>query len=308
MARQRLVTDHSSGSGPIRPSGSGLTTALQEHPVLLVLVAVLSVQFGGALAATLLPLIGVLGSVFLRVLLAATLLVAVVRPRWRGRSPGDWVIVTGFAVALTAMNICFYASLERLSISVAVTIEFLGPLLLAAATSRRGRDALAVLLAIAGVALISEALTVPWADMDLVGIALAASAGAFWAAYIVLSGNTGVRFEGLDGMAIALTIGAVAMLPLGLLSAGATLLDGEVLLRGLGIALLSSAIPYSLELLALRRLSAGAFGVLLSLEPAAAALAGLLVLSQTLDLLQVAGMAMVVSASIAVLGRRGRGT
>ncbi|WP_425607006.1 EamA family transporter [Ornithinimicrobium faecis] len=291
-----------------RPTGTGLTNSLQGHPVLLVMVAVLSVQFGGALAATLLPLVGVLGSVLLRIVLAALLLLALVRPRWRGRSRADWITVAGFAAALTAMNICFYASLERLPIGVAVTIEFLGPLLLAAATSRRGRDALAVLLALLGVLFISQALTVPWAQMDLVGIALAAAAGGFWAAYIVLSGRTGARFEGLDGMAIALTIGAVVLVPLGVLDAGTALLDGEVLLRGLGIALLSSAIPYSLELLALRRLSAGTFGVLLSLEPAAAALAGLLVLSQTLASLQVAGMAMVVLASIAVLGRRGRGT
>ncbi|WP_109471535.1 EamA family transporter [Ornithinimicrobium cavernae] len=313
-----MVTGPSSGTsgdpapGPTRePAGTdrtatGLTTTLQEHPVLLVLVAVLSVQFGGALAATLLPLIGVLGSVLLRILLAAVLLLALVRPRWRGRTRRDWATVTLFALTLTVMNLCFYASLERLPIGVAVTIEFLGPFLLAAATSRRARDALAVVLALLGVLLISEALTVPWAEMDLVGIALAAAAGAFWAAYIVLSGRTGSRFEGLDGMAISLTIGAVVLLPFGVLGAGSGLLEGEVLLRGLGIALLSSAIPYSLELLALRRLSAGAFGILLSLEPAAAALAGLLVLSQTLAPLQVLGMAMVVSASIAVLGRRGR--
>lgn len=286
--------------------GPGLTARVQEHPVLLVLAAVLSVQFGGALAATLLPLVGVFGSVLLRILLAALLLLVIVRPRWRGRSREDWVTVTVFALALTAMNVCFYASLERLPIGVAVTIEFLGPLLLAAATSRRGRDLLAVLLALLGVLLISEALTVPWADMDFVGIGLAAAAGGFWAAYIVLSGRTGSRFEGLDGMAIALAIGAVVMLPLGLVQGGSSLVDGEVLLRGLGIALLSSAIPYSLELLALRRLSAGVFGVLLSLEPAAAAVAGLLVLSQTLAPLQVVGMVMVVSASIVVLGRRGR--
>lgn len=291
-----------------RPSGTGLTATLQGHPVLLVLVAVLSVQFGGALAATLLPLVGVFGSVLLRILLAALLLLALVRPRWRGRTRADWVTVCGFAVALTAMNLCFYASLERLPIGVAVTIEFLGPLLLAAVTSRRVRDALAVVLALLGVVFISQALTVPWAQMDLVGIALAAAAGGFWAAYIILSGRTGARFEGLDGMAIALAVGAVGMLPLGVLEAGTALLEGEVLLRGLGIALLSSAIPYSLELLALRRLSAGVFGVLLSLEPAAAALAGLLVLSQTMELLQVLGMVMVVSASIVVLGRRGRGT
>lgn len=290
------------------PAGTSLTTWMQDHPVLLVLGAVLSVQFGGALAATLLPLIGVFGSVLLRILLAAAIMLAIVRPRWRGRSREDWVTVTVFALALTAMNLCFYASLERLPIGVAVTIEFLGPLLLAAVTSRRARDGLAVLLALLGVILISQALTVPWGDMNFVGIGLAAAAGGFWAAYIVLSGRTGTRFEGLDGMAIALVIGAVAMLPLGLLRAGTALLDGEVLLRGLGIALLSSAIPYSLELLALRRLSAGVFGVLLSLEPAAAALAGLLVLSQTLAPLQVLGMVMVVSASVVVLGRRSRGT
>lgn len=286
----------------------GPAAALQKHPVGLVLVAVLSVQFGGALAATLLPLVGVAGSVLLRMLLAAVIMLAVIRPRWRGRSPQDWVTVVLFAAALTAMNLCFYASLQRLPIGVAVTIEFLGPLLLAAATSRRGRDVLAVILALAGVVLISEAATVPWAQMDLAGIGLAAAAGGFWACYIVLSGRTGTRFEGLDGMAITLTIASVAMLPLGVVQAGTSLLEGEVILRGLGIALLSSAIPYSLELLALRRLSAGVFGVLLSLEPAAAALAGLLVLSQTLTLVQVAGMVMVVCASIAVLGRRGRST
>lgn len=290
-----------------QPSRShGFTATLQGHPVLLVLAAVLSVQFGGALAATLLPLIGVFGSVLLRILLAAIMLVALVRPRWRGRSREDWVTVTMFALALTSMNVAFYASLERLPIGVAVTIEFLGPLTLAAAMSRRWRDIGAVALAVVGVLLISEVLTVPWAQMDLVGIGLAAAAGGFWACYILLSGRTGARFEGLDGMAIALVIGGVAMLPLGLFDAGTSLLDGEVLLRGLGIALLSSAIPYSLELLALRRLSAGVFGILLSLEPAAAALAGLLVLGQTLAPAQLVGMALVVCASIAVLGRRGR--
>ena len=290
---------------PTSHDGS-LTSRLQGHPVILVLAAVLSVQFGGALAVTLLPLIGVVGSVLLRLLLAAVILVALVRPRWRGRNRGDWLTVTLFAVALTSMNLTFYASLERLPIGVAVTIEFLGPLTLAAATSRRWRDIGAVALALVGVLLISEVLTVPWAQMDLVGLGLAALAGGFWACYILLSGRTGARFEGLDGMAIALVIGGVALLPLGLLSAGSSLLDPDVLVRGLGIAVLSSAIPYSLELLALRRLSAGVFGVLLSLEPAAAALAGLLVLGQTLAPLQLLGMAMVVGASIAVLGRRGR--
>jgi len=130
--------------GPDSPGrGGGLSAALQQHPVGLVLVAVLSVQFGGALAATLLPLVGVAGSVLLRMLLAAVIMLAVIRPRWSGRSRQDWATVVLFAGALTAMNLCFYASLQRLPIGVAVTIEFLGPLLLAAATSRQVRDLLA---------------------------------------------------------------------------------------------------------------------------------------------------------------------
>lgn len=273
------------------------------HPVVLVLLAVVSVQFGGALAVTLLPLVGVLGSVALRLTLSALVLWVFVRPRLRGRSREDWLVVALFAAALTLMNLTFYASLTRLPIGVAVTIEFLGPLALAAVTSRRAQDLAAVGAALVGVFLISEALTTPWSELDLVGIGLAAGAGACWAAYIVLSRRTGAHFGGLDGIAICLALGALVTLPLGLATAGAALFTPEALLRGLGIALLSSAIPYSLELMALRHLSAGTFGVLLSLEPAAAALAGLVVLGQVLQSWQLVGMGLVVVASILVLGR-----
>ena len=291
-------------------AGTGLVTAAPSqgapaglHPVVLVLLAVVSVQFGGALAATLLPLVGVFGSVALRLALAALLLGLAVRPRLRRRSRADWAVVGLFALALTAMNLTFYGSLTRLPIGVAVTIEFLGPLTLAAVLSRRARDLAAVGAALVGVVLISEALTTPWGELDLVGIGLAAAAGSCWAAYIVLSRRTGARFAGLDGIALCMVIGTALTLPVGLLTAGAALWQPEALARGLGIALLSSAIPYSLELVALRRLAAGTFGVLLSLEPAAAALAGLLVLHQVLSVVQVAGMALVVVASILVLGR-----
>ncbi|MFX0538729.1 EamA family transporter [Ornithinimicrobium sp. Y1847] len=273
------------------------------HPVVLVLLAVVSVQFGGALAATLLPLVGVFGSVLLRLSLATLILWVFVRPRLRGRSRDDWLVVTLFALALTTMNLTFYASLTRLPIGVAVTIEFLGPLALAAAVSRRAQDLVSVAAALVGVILIAEAITTPWAELDQFGIAMAATAGACWAAYIVLSRRTGARFAGLDGIAICMAIGTVMVLPFGLVAAGTSLFEPEVLVRGLGIALLSSAIPYSLELLALRHLTSGTFGVLLSLEPAAAALAGLLVLGQVLGAAQLAGMALVVLASIAVLGR-----
>lgn len=277
------------------------------HPVLLVLVAVVSVQVGGALAATLLPLVGVLGSVALRLGLSAALVGAIVRPRLRGRSRTDWVVVGLFAAVLTAMNLSFYASLRTLPIGVAVTVEFLGPLLLAAATSRRARDLLAVGAALLGVVLISHALTTPLAELDLRGLGLAATAGACWAGYIVLSGRTGARFEGLDGMAVCLALGALLTLPLALATQGSALWQPDALVRGLGIALLSSAIPYSLELVALRHLAAGTFGVLLSLEPAAAAVAGLLVLGQGLDAGQLVGMALVVTASALVLGRQAPG-
>ncbi|WP_298749545.1 DMT family transporter [uncultured Serinicoccus sp.] len=280
---------------------------LAGHPVALVLLAVVSVQFGGALAATLLPVVGVVGSVALRLVLATAILWLFVRPRVRGRSAADWSVVGLFAVALTTMNLAFYGSLARLPIGVAVTIEFLGPLALAAVLSRRARDGAAVVAALVGVTLISGALTTPWAELDVVGILLAASAGACWAAYIVLSRRTGARFEGLDGIAICMALGAVVMLPVGLFTAGTQLWSADVLLRGLGIALLSSAVPYSLELLALRRLRSGTFGVLLSLEPAAAALAGLLVLGQVLSPSQLVGMVLVVAASVFVLGRPVRG-
>ena len=269
-------------------------------PFLLVLGGVVSVQFGGALAATLIPQIGPTGSVLLRLSIATVVLCAVVRPRLAGRSRRAWGTVILFGIALGLMNWAFYGSLAHLPIGVAVTIEFIGPLTLAAALSRRARDFVAVAAAGAGVVLISDALTVPLSDLDWTGIALALAAGACWAAYVVLSGRTGAEFEGLDGLAIALVVATLVVLPVGVTSVHGW--DGVVLAKGVGIAVLSSLIPYSFELLALRRLSARVFGVLLSLEPVAAAVAGLLVLGQRLSGGQLAGMALVVLASAIVLG------
>jgi inner membrane transporter RhtA len=286
-----------------RSSPRGIT---RVPPPVLVLLAVLSVQFGGALAATLVPVIGAAGSVTLRLLIGTVILVIVARPRLRGHDRSAWVTVVLFGLALGAMNWSFYASLGRLPIGVAVTIEFIGPLLLTVVLSRRLVDVLAVLCAGGGVLLISQALSVPFADLDLLGLGLAAVAGACWAAYIVLSKRTGAAFSQLDGLALALVVASAVVTPFGLLSAPQW--TGEVLLKGLGIAVLSSVLPYSLELLALRRLSSRVFGVLLSLEPAVAALAGLLVLHQRLTGLQLAGMALVVAASVVVMGTSRGGT
>lgn len=278
-----------------------MTSAADRVPApLLVLAGIVSVQFGGALAATLVPVIGAGGSVVLRLLFASALLLVVVRPRWRGHSRRASATVAAFGVALGLMNYTFYASLAHLPIGVAVTIEFIGPLALAAALSRRLVDGVAVLAAAAGVVLISEALHVPFADLEWVGILLALTAGGFWAAYIVLSGRTGAEFPRLEGLAIAMVVATVVTLPLGLGSLPEW--SGDILAKAFGIAVLSSVLPYSLELLALRRLSAKVFGILLSLEPACAALAGLLVLGQRLAPVQLVGMGLVVAASALVLG------
>ena len=275
----------------------------ETRAVALVVGGVLSVQLGGAFAVTLLPEVGVLGSVALRMWFAAVLLLALARPRLRGRDRGDWGTAVAFGLALLAMNSAFYGSLDRLPIGVAVTVEFSGPLLLAALTSHRRRDLGAVGLALVGVVLICEVLRVSPAHLDLVGIGLAATAGACWAAYILLSGRAGARFAGLDGIALSMAVAAVLALPLGLTAPGEALRRPDVLALALGVAVLSSALPYSLELVALRRLTAGVFGVLLSLEPAAAAMAGLVVLGQRLHADQLVGMAAVVAAGVLVLGR-----
>ena len=266
----------------------------------LVLASVVSVQFGGALAATLIPVAGVLGSVLLRLALASAVMLLVVRPSWRGHPREHWWVVTQFGLTLAVMNTAFYAAIDRLPVGVAVTLEFLGPLALAAATSRSRRDVLAVALALVGVVLISGALSTPWAELDLLGMALALLAGAAWAGYIIVSGRTGQRFAGIDGVAWAMVIATVIVAPFALTKSATALLAVPTLARGLGIALLSSVIPYSLENVALRRLAPQVFGILLSLEPAVAALAGLLVLGQRLSPAQSAGMVSVVAASLVI--------
>lgn len=277
----------------------------------LVLGGVVSVQFGGALAATLVPQIGAAGSVLLRLVFATTLLMLIARPRLRGHSRRDLTTVGCFGLALGLMNFAFYAALGHLPIGVTVTIEFVGPLTLAAVLSRRPRDLVAVGAAGIGVVLISEALSLPLDELEGTGILLALAAGACWAAYIVFSGRTGAAFPQLEGLALAMLVATVVILPFGLWDVarhGTGAWTGQVLLLGLGIAVLSSVLPYSLELFALRRLAPAVFGILLSLEPAVAAIAGLLVLGQRLDPVQLLGMALVVLASVLVLGLGARRT
>lgn len=260
-------------------------------------------QVGAALAQTLIPRIGSSGSVLMRLALATPMLLLLVRPRWRGHDRRAWLVVGAFGLTLGLMNSAFYGALAHLSIGVAVTVEFVGPLTLAALTSRRPVDLLAVAAAGAGVVLISEVLTVPVADLSWLGLGLALTAGALWACYIVLSRRTGAAFPQLDGLGIAMVIASCVVIPLGLPSIPQWTW-GDVA-RGLGIAVLSSVVPYTLDLMALRRMDPSVYGILMSLEPAVAALAGLLILGQRLAGLQLLGMALVVGASAAVLGTAG---
>jgi inner membrane transporter RhtA len=264
-------------------------------PVALVLLAVGSVQFGAALAKTLFDEAGAGGTVFLRVLFAAVVLAAIWRPRLRGRSAADLWLVAGFGLTLAGMNLAFYASLDRIPLGVAVTFEFVGPLGVAVAASRRRLDLLWVVLAGAGILLLAD--FGDFGDLDAGGVALALLAGAFWAAYILLSARTGKAYPGGTGLALAMIVATGLLAPVGVADGGGALLDPVVLAVGLAVAMLSSAIPYSLELEALRRLPAGVFGVLMSLEPAVAALAGYVVLGETLGVREVAAIGFVVVAS-----------
>ncbi|MEU3742311.1 EamA family transporter [Streptomyces sp. NPDC032198] len=269
----------------------------------LVLAGTVSVQFGSAFAALLFPRAGALGTVALRVTCAAVLLLAVTRPRPRGYARADWSVVGGFGLALGGMNILFYQAIDRIPLGAAVTLEVLGPLLLSVATSRRAASFLWASLALAGVYLLGSG---GFDQLNAAGVAFALSAGAMWAVYIVLNARAGARFPRLDGLAIAMAVAALVSLPLGIGASGAALLEPGTLALGLVIAVLSSGLPYTLELLALRRLPAATFAVLTSLAPAVAAMAGYLILDQGLSLPQCAAIALVVAASVGALrtGRR----
>jgi len=268
---------------------------------LLVLTAIVSVQLGAAATTELFDDVGPGGAVLLRLAFAALVLVALWRPFPVRADRRSLALVALFGVALAAMNFSFYEALDRIPLGIAVTLEFIGPLGVALAASRRRLDLIWVALAAAGVVLVSG----PSGDADPAGIAFALIAGAFWAAYIVLSSRVGRAFEGGSGLALAMAVAAALMLAPGIAIGGADLLVPEVAAIGFAVALLSSAIPYSLELEALRRLPVGVFGVLMSLEPAVAAAVGAVALSQGLSTAEVAGIAAVTAASAGVLRRSG---
>ena len=271
--------------------------------VALVITGLVCQEVGASLAVLLFPSTGPLGIVMLRLLFSAVLLLAIARPSLRGRSATAWRAVVMFGLVLALMNGFFYLALERLPLGVTVTIEVLGPLTLSVIVARRLSAWLWAVLALAGVVLLAGG---GWDDLDPIGVLFALAAAACWAGYILSSARVGREFSQLDGLAIAMAIGAAVALPFGIADAGSALLNPLTLALGLGVAVLSSAIPYALELTALRRLSASGFAVLMSLAPATATLAGWILLSQVLTPVELVGLGLVIVASIGAVRASGR--
>jgi inner membrane transporter RhtA len=269
----------------------------------LVLISIASVQTGAAVARTAFDEAGAMGITLMRLGLSSAVLVAVLRPRpWRWSRDAQQATLL-FGLCMAGMNIVFYLALRTVPLGVCVTVEFLGPLTVALVQTRRWRDVLWVCLAAAGVALLGLR---GGGDLPIGGLVLALVAGAFWALYILASARVGQAVPGTEGLAMALVIAALIALPFGAAGVAGVLDQPRILLIGCGVALFSSIIPYICELAALRRMPTRVFGVLMSLEPGAAAIAGLIVLHQALAARETVALVLVSVASVGItLGRRG---
>jgi inner membrane transporter RhtA len=265
-------------------------------PPALILLGIVSVQVGAGLAKNLFARSSPDAVVMMRLLTSAVVLGVVYRSALRDlrrlHSWRDIGVAALFGLTLAGMNASFYQALARLPLGIAVTIEFLGPLSVAILASRRRLDLVWALLALGGVAMLARGD----GDVSAAGVAFALLAAAGWAGYILLSGATGRRFSGSSGLAVASVVGAAVMLPVGIGEAGTKLFDPELLLVAVGVGLLSSVIPYTLELEALRRVSARLFGILMSLEPAVGALAGLVFLGEVLRWQEWLAVGLVITA------------
>lgn len=294
--------EHSDGGpaeGPSAASGSSGPTAAAGRalgsipPTVLVLLDIVSAQLGSALATRLFGAVGSFGAVGLRLFFASAVLLLFWRPSPR-LDRRTWMIVVAFGVTLGSMNLCFYQSLARIPLGIAVTTEFLGPLAVALAGSRRWLDALWTLLAGGGVLLLTEG----GGELDLVGVLFALAAGTCWGLYILASAALGRHTSEGDGLALGMAVAALIAVPFGAAGSGTAMLRPWVLVLGLGVALLSSVLPYTLDLEALRKMPPRVFGILMSLEPAVAALIGLIVLRESLGWTQWLAVLCVVAASV----------
>lgn len=260
----------------------------------LVLAELVGQDCGAAIAVLLYPSLGVFGTIALRVAFSALVLLVVARPAIP-RRPADWGVVAGFGLAIAVMNTSFYLATERIPLGTTVTIEVLGPLVLSVVTGRRAVAWLWAALGVAGVVLL-------WGGdvrhLDPLGVGFAVLAALCWAGYILASAEAGCRFPRLDGLAWAMAVAAVLTLPAGVVASGARMVEPAHLGLGLAIAVLSSAIPYGVELFALRRLGPSPFGVLMSMSPAIAAGVGFVVLRQPITVWGGIAIVLVAGASV----------
>jgi inner membrane transporter RhtA len=264
----------------------------------MVLGAITSIQLGAALATGLFDQIGTGGVVFFRAFFSAILLGIIWRPRYR-MSRGQAKLALVFGAVLAAVNLSFFASIDRIPLGTAVTLEFTGPLGVALITSRRRLDLIWAAMAAVGILLLSGGIGDE--SMDLAGVLFALLAGFFWGCYILLGKRVGEQWSGGQGLAIGMAISSLFCAPFGLADGGAGLLEPSNLAVGAAVAVLSAAIPFSLEIEAMRTLPSNVFGVMMSLEPAFAAAVGLLLLSQGLRPGQVLATVLVVLASAGAL-------
>jgi inner membrane transporter RhtA len=276
-----------------------LTNAPLTAALASTVVAMLSFQIGASFAKQLIPLVGSPGTTALRLGLSALLVLAVLRP-WRSiPTRRAWPILLAYGLSLGAMNFVFYLALERLPLGIAVAIEFIGPLGVAVAASRRRRDYLWVGLAAGGLLALLP-IAPSGRQLDPLGVAYAAAAGVGWALYIIFGQKAGAA-HGAAASSWGMLIAALLVVPLGVADAGGILFSTSVLPFGIAVALFSSALPYTLEMVALRRLSTKTFGTLMSFEPAIAAVAGALVLGERLTAGQWLAVGAVVVASIGMV-------
>ena len=289
---------------PLRPSPWTLTSRSVGAipPTVQVLLGIVSVQIGAAMAKQLFADAGAAGTVTLRLFFAAVVLLLIWRPTLR-LDRRTLPVVLAYGVVLGVMNLCFYQAIDRVPLGIAVTIEFLGPLAVALGGSRRLLDGLWALLAAGGVVLLTETR----GELSTGGLLFALAAGICWGVYILLTAALGSRTTDGQGLALAMAVASLVVLPIGVVESGTALLHPWVLAIALAVALLSSVVPYSLELEALRSIPPRVFGVLMSMEPAVAALAGLLVLGEALHAPQWVAVGMVVAASVGATKYAARG-
>ncbi|MGI9557710.1 MAG: EamA family transporter [Solirubrobacterales bacterium] len=284
------------------PGGEQAEVSMEARLVsaALVIGAGISLLLGSAIVISLFDDVGEAGAVLLRLFFAAVVLLALWRPALAGRSRRAWRYAVIFGAVVAGLNFFFFEAIDRAPLGIVSSVGFIGPLVVALAASRRPVDLVWIVMAALGIFLFTP---LGGGSLDSLGLLFSGLVAAGWAGYILVASRIGQAFEGGDGLALGVAFGVLIMAPGGIASGGADLLRPEVLAVGAAVAVMSSAIPYTMELEALRRLDTGTFGILVSLQPAIAALVGFFVLSQDLRATEVLAVALVIAASIGALGR-----